>query len=127
RDTLSASWQSGLIGPEMMRGTLEELARWQGRRVDDWRDEQPGRMLHEAHTGPLEMLQFNPRARYYGSVTTSGFYPFVLSELWHWTGDRERVAALVEPALSAIQWADQRGDLDVDAFYEYHTHYKAQI
>jgi glycogen debranching enzyme len=67
--------------------------------VDDWRDEQPGRMLHEAHTGPLAALDYNPRRRYYGSITTSGFYPVVLSELWHWTGDKELIRPMVGPAL----------------------------
>ncbi len=121
RDTLTASWQSALLGPEMMRGTLEELPRWQGRRDDAWRDEEPGRMLHEAHTGPLEMLGENPRARYYGSVTTSGFYPFVVSELWHWTGDRKLVASLVDPALEALAWLERFSDRDRDGFYEYRT------
>ncbi|HXG68768.1 MAG TPA: glycogen debranching N-terminal domain-containing protein, partial [Blastocatellia bacterium] len=58
RDTLTAAWQGALASADMMPGTLAELARWQGREVNDWRDEQPGRMLHEAHTGPLEMLNF---------------------------------------------------------------------
>ena len=75
RDTLTAAWQAALAGPEMMRGTLAELQRWQGRETNDWRDEQPGRMLHEAHTGPLEILNFNPRARSSSSITTSAFFP----------------------------------------------------
>jgi glycogen debranching enzyme len=106
----------------MMRGTLLELARWQGTTIDDWRDEQPGRMLHEAHTGPLEVLNFNPRSRYYGSITTSGFYPVVVSELWHWTGDRDLVGQLLGPALKALRWLDDYGDRDGDGFYEYQTH-----
>ncbi|MFZ0859306.1 MAG: hypothetical protein WAN18_01400 [Candidatus Sulfotelmatobacter sp.] len=48
---------------------------WQWRVENDWRDEQPERMLHEAHTGPLAILNYNPRSRYYGAATTSGFYP----------------------------------------------------
>jgi len=32
RDTLTTAWQAALAGPEMMRGTLAELARWQGRK-----------------------------------------------------------------------------------------------
>jgi glycogen debranching enzyme len=121
RDVLTAAWQAGLASPAMMRGTLPELARWQGSAFNDWRDEQPGRMLHEAHTGPLELLNFNPRSRYYGSATTSGFYPFVVSELWHWTGDKELIRPLIEPALKALGWLEKYGDLDGDGFYEYRT------
>jgi glycogen debranching enzyme len=119
RDALTAAWEAALLGPEMMKGTLPELARWQGREVNDWRDEQPGKMLHEAHTGPLEVLNVNPRLRYYGSITTSGFYPVVLSELWHWTGDKELIRPLVRPALDALKWLDTYGDPDGDGFYEY--------
>ncbi len=122
RDTLTASWQAGLASPDMMRGTLVELARWQGTAVDDWRDERPGRMLHEAHSGPLAALNFNPRRRYYGSVTTSGSYPVVVSELWHWTGDKELIRPLIDPALRALRWLDEHADLDGDGFYEYQTH-----
>jgi glycogen debranching enzyme len=121
RDTLTAAWQSAIVDFSVMRGTLAELAGWQGRAVNDWRDEQPGRMLHEAHTGPLAMLNIDPRQRYYGSVTTSGFYPVVLSELWHWTGDKEFIRPLLDPALRAIRWLDEYADLDGDGFYEYKT------
>jgi glycogen debranching enzyme len=121
RDTLTAAWQAALASPAMMHGTLLELARWQGTERNDWRDEQPGRMLHEAHTGPLARLNMTPRGRYYGSVTTSGFYPVVVAELWHWTGDKALVRSLIEPALKALQWLDAYGDLDGDGFYEYQT------
>lgn len=119
RDALTASWQAALLGPEMMQGSLETLARLQGRKVDDWRDEQPGRMIHEAHTGPLPSLNLNPRGRSYGSITTSGFYPLVVAELWHWTGDLDRVRPLVGPALDALRWLDRSSCRD--GFYEYQT------
>jgi glycogen debranching enzyme len=121
RDTLTASWQASLASPDMMRGTLPELARWQGTEINDWRDEQPGRMLHEAHTGPLEMLNYNPRRYYYGSITTSAFYPLVVSELWHWTGDRDLVGQVLGPALKGLEWLDRYADLDGDGFYEYQS------
>jgi glycogen debranching enzyme len=105
----------------MMRGTLAELARLQGTEVNDWRDEQPGRMLHQAESGPLAMLNVHPLARYYGSITTSGFYPVVVSELWHWTGDKDLVRPFVGPALRALQWLDEHADVDRDGFYEYRT------
>jgi glycogen debranching enzyme len=127
RDTLTASWQAGLASTDMMRGTLPVLAGLQGAEVNDWRDEQPGRMLHEAHTGPLEMLNFNPRRRYYGSVTTSGFYPVVVSELWHWTGDKDLVRGFIRPAMSALAWLDEYADMDGDGFYEYKTSSKQGV
>ncbi|HYE15406.1 MAG TPA: glycogen debranching N-terminal domain-containing protein, partial [Pyrinomonadaceae bacterium] len=121
RDALTTAWQAALLGPDMMNGALPELARWQGKEVNDWRDEQPGKMLHEAHTGPTKMLDISARRRYYGSITTSGFYPVIVSELWHWTGDKELIRPLVEPAMKAIRWLDEYGDLDGDGFYEYRT------
>ena len=124
RDTLTAAWQAALAGPEMMRGTLAELERWQGRETNDWRDEQPGRMLHEAHTGPLEILNFNPRSRSYSSVTTSAFYPVVLAEAWHWTGDREFVRQYIPAARSALQWLEEYCDANRDGFHEYQTRSK---
>ena len=122
RDSLTVSWEASLISSQMMQGTLPLLAKLQGRVVNDWRDEQPGRMLHEAHTSPLAKLGFNPRSRYYGSATTSGFYPVVLAELWHWTGDKELIRPLIDPALDALRWKDDWADLDGDGFYEYLTH-----
>lgn len=121
RDALTAAWQAALLGPNMMKGALPELARWQGREVNDWRDEQPGKMLHEAHDGPTKVLNISSRRRYYGSITTSGFYPVAVSELWHWTGDKELIRPLIEPALKALKWLDEYGDLDGDGFYEYLT------
>jgi glycogen debranching enzyme len=121
RDTLTAAWQAAMASQEMMPGTLAELARWQGKEVNDWRDEQPGKMLHQAESGPLAVLNVNPLGRYYGSITTSGFYPVIVSELWHWTGDKDLVQPFIEPGLKALRWLDEYADLDRDGFYEYQT------
>ncbi len=59
-DTLTAAWQAALLSTQMLRGTLPSLAALQGRQPNDWRDEQPGRMLHEARTGPLAVLNYKP-------------------------------------------------------------------
>ncbi len=106
RDSLTAAWQSALLGPEVMRGTLPALVEQQGTRDDPWRDEQPGRILHEAHTGPLGTLNYTPKARDYFSLSASGLFPFVVAQLWQWTGERKTVAPLLEPALRALQWLD---------------------
>ncbi len=124
RDTLTAGWQACLLSTSMANGALRELPKWQGKIENDWRDEQPGRMLHEAHTGPLAALCYNPRSRYYGAATTSSFYPVVLSELWHWTGRKNEIKALLEPALLGLHWKDQYTDLFGDGFYSYKSRSK---
>ncbi|MFW6154192.1 MAG: hypothetical protein ACOC95_03150 [Planctomycetota bacterium] len=78
-------------------------------------------MLHETHTGPLRVLNFTPRGRYYGSITTSAFYPLVVAELWHWTGEKARVAPFIDPALKALTRLDEHSDLTGDGFYDYQT------
>jgi glycogen debranching enzyme len=121
RDTLTVAWEAAPIAVDLMRGTLPVLTSLQGKEVNDWRDEQPGRMLHEAHTGPLSALNYTPKGRYYGAMTTSGFYPFVVAQLWHWTADKDLVRPYVEPALAALKWLDEDCDQDEDGFCEYKT------
>jgi glycogen debranching enzyme len=121
RDTLTAAWEAAPVSTDLMRGTLPQLARLQGRLVDDWRDEQPGRMLHEAHSGPASALNYDPRGRSYGSLTTSGFYPFVVAQLWHWTGDKGQVAPFLDPAVAALKWLQTYSDRDGDGFFDYKT------
>jgi glycogen debranching enzyme len=120
RDVLTAGWQAALLGPEMMIGALARLAATQGRRHDEWRDEEPGRMLHEAHTGPLSALEIVPHGRSYGSITSSSFYAFVVSQLWHWTGDRAQVAPFLNPAVEALRWMDRHHRTAL-GFYAYAT------
>jgi glycogen debranching enzyme len=124
RDTLTAGWQASILSTSMADGALRELPKWQGKVENDWRDEQPGRMLHEAHTSPLAALNYNPRSRYYGAATTSSFYPVVVSELWHWTGNKKEIKSLLEPALRGLQWKDKYTDLFGDGFYDYKTRSK---
>jgi glycogen debranching enzyme len=121
RDTLTVAWEAAPVTIDLMRGTLPVLADWQGKKINDWRDEQPGRMLHEAHTGPLSALNFIPQGRNYGSVTTSGFYPFVVAQLWHWTGDKELVGPFLDPAIKAMKWLGACQENGEDSFYKYRT------
>jgi glycogen debranching enzyme len=120
RDALVASLEASLLGPEMLSGTLTHLARTQADRVDDWRDEQPGRIVHELHTGPLASLEYTPHGRYYGDVTASLLFPVALSALFHRTGDAAEARRHLGPALRALAWADENA-LGPDGFYRYET------
>ena len=97
------------------------FAETQGKEINDWRDEQPGRMLHDAHAGPLAALNYTAHGRTYGSLTTSGFYPFVVAQLWHWTADKALVQPYLDPAIAALKWLDTYSDRNGDGFYDYKT------
>ncbi len=119
RDTLTAAWQAAMLDHGLLIGTLDELAKWQGTRRDDWREESPGRMLHEAHTSPLAELCFHPRGRSYSGITSSAFFPVTLASAWHWHGDRALVERHVDAALRALRWRDEECRHD-DGFTYYH-------
>jgi glycogen debranching enzyme len=121
RDTLTASWQSGLIGPEMMKGTLNFLKDNQSKKIVNWFDEDPGRLLHEQHSGPLSKLYFNNHSRNYGSVTTTHLFPFIVSELWRWTGNKGEIEQYIEPALRSFKWMEDYEIKDKNGFYFYKT------
>lgn len=118
RDALTAGWQAALLGPELMRGALEAVAGFQGRVDDPWREEQPGRMIHEHRRGPLARIEARPHGRYYGSQTSGSMFVLALSEAWHWTGDLELLRRHRDAAVDAVAWAETFGDPDGDGFLE---------
>jgi glycogen debranching enzyme len=118
RDMLAAAWQASMLSTDMSRGALDIMAKMQTRETNDWRDAQPGRMLHEAHTDPLSVLNFTPQALYFGTANVPFLYPIVVSEVWHWTGDKDLIRPFIRPALEALHWADQYCR-DESGFYKY--------
>lgn len=117
RDVLTAGWQALPLGPEPLRGALKVLAKLQGSRNDDWRDEQPGRILHEARVDPAATLEQRPHGRYYGSLTSAALFPLSVAELWRWTADREEAGTLIDPALRALRWLDEHAQQVPGPFY----------
>jgi glycogen debranching enzyme len=121
RDTLITSYQAMPIGPELARGALVALASLQGKEVNDFKDEEPGKILHEIRFGELTVLGETPHRPYYGSVDATPLFLVLLSEYWRFTGDADTVRRLWPHALSALEWIDRYGDPDGDGYVEYST------
>jgi glycogen debranching enzyme len=119
RDAFTIAWQSALAMPAMLADALRENAAWQGRVVDDWLDEEPGKMLHQAEWGPLAALGKNPFARYYGDYATVPDFLIGLGQYLAWTSDLATLRQLLPAARAGIAWAERYGDLDGDGFLEY--------
>jgi glycogen debranching enzyme len=121
RDTLITAYQSLLVGPELARGALFALAGLQGTEVNDFKDEEPGKILHEIRFGELTVLGEKPHRPYYGTADATPLFLVLLSEYWRLTGDAATVEALRENALRALAWIDEHGDRDGDGYVEYET------
>jgi glycogen debranching enzyme len=102
----------------MLRGALAALARTQAEEDSAWRDEQPGKMIHEMRRGPLSELEIIPQRAYYGTQTSPTFFVISLAEYWHWTGDTSLLRRYCGAALRALEWARTGGDPDGDGFLE---------
>ncbi|MCX4472636.1 hypothetical protein OOK41_20385 [Micromonospora sp. NBC_01655] len=119
RDTMTASWQALLAGPTMLADSLRLIAHHLGRRIDDWRDEEPGKPLHEARRGPVSVLGLDPYTSYYGDWSTAPDFLVFLGQYFAWTGDLDILRELLPTARRALDWIDRYGDLDGDGFLEY--------
>ena len=119
RDSIFTSLQSLPFTPELAGATLRALGVWQGSRVDDFRDEDPGRILHEVRYGEMAAFEERPHSPYYGSVDATPLYVILLDEYERWTGDRKLVRDLEPEARAALAWIDDYADLMGNGYISY--------
>ena len=119
RDSLITSLQTLCLQPEIARASLVFLAEHQGKEVNDFRDEQPGKILHEIRLGELAALGDVPHTPYYGSVDATPLWVMTLGEYVRWTGDLELARRLRPNLEAALAWIEQYGDMDGDGYIEY--------
>jgi glycogen debranching enzyme len=119
RDSIIAAYQSLSLNSQLATDTLRVLARYQGREINDWRDEQPGKILHEYRAGEMTRDGEMPFGPYYGSVDSTPLFLTLLGETFNWTNDEQLVEELLPNVYAALEWIDQYGDLDGDGFVEY--------
>jgi glycogen debranching enzyme len=111
RDSILTSLQALPFTPELAATTLHALGDWQGSRVDDFRDEDPGRILHEMRYGEMTAFEERPHSPYYGCADATPLYVVLIDEYERWTGDRRLVRELENEARAALNWIDEYADL----------------
>jgi glycogen debranching enzyme len=119
RDSIFTSLQALPFAPELAQTTLTALGMWQGSRRDDFRDEDPGRILHELRFGEMTAFEERPHSPYYGSVDATPLYVVLLDEYERWTGDRQLVRAFEQQARAALAWIDDYADLQGNGYISY--------
>jgi glycogen debranching enzyme len=119
RDSMITSYQALPFGSGLALTTLHALAARQGTRVDDFRDEEPGKILHEARFGEMTAFEERPHSPYYGAADVTPFFLILLDEVERWTGNAELVRELEMEARAALTWIDTYGDRNGDGYVEY--------
>ncbi len=121
RDSLIVSLQTALVYPDFAGGALDMLGRWQAAERDDYRDAEPGKILHELRRGELAHFKLIPHTPYYGTADATPLYLITLHTAWRCTGDQAMVERLLPIAERCLQWIDEWGDRDGDGLQEYQT------
>jgi glycogen debranching enzyme len=80
RDSLITSYQALPFVPELAATTLRVLAACQGKVVDDFREEEPGKILHELRFGELTAFGERPHSPYYGNADATPLFLVLLDE-----------------------------------------------
>jgi glycogen debranching enzyme len=119
RDSIFTSLQALPFTPELAATTLRVLGLWQGTRVDDFRDEDPGRILHEMRYGEMTAFEERPHSPYYGCADATALYVVLLDEYERWTGDKRLVRELEQEARAALRWIDEYADLMGNGYVSY--------
>ncbi len=120
RDSLIAALQMLPFQPEIVRGTLRTMAHYQGTKKDSWRDEEPGKIMHEVRYGELANTNQVPFTPYYGSIDSTPLFLILVAEYVHWYKDMQLFEELEPTIEAALDWIDLYGDRDGDGFIEYH-------
>src|ERR671931_417514 len=119
RDSLLTSFQALPFTPELAQTTLRVLARYQAEKLDDFRDAEPGKILHEIRFGELTHFGERPHSPYYGTADATPLFLILLDEVERWTGTTGPGGGPAPPAPAALGWiapgGARAGDVSVES------------
>jgi glycogen debranching enzyme len=119
RDALLSAQMLLPYRPDVAEGTLRYLAERQGRAVDPFHAEAPGKILHEVRYGELSRIGRVPHARYFGTVDATPLFVVLLDAHARAVGDHRLVHDLRPAWEAALAWLVGDGDPDGDGFVEF--------
>jgi glycogen debranching enzyme len=119
RDSIFTSLQALPFAPELAATTLDLLTLTQGVVLDDFREEEPGKILHEQRYGETAAFEEQPHSPYFGAADATALYVILLDEYERWTGDVTMVRRLERAARAALHWIDEYGDIRGDGYVWY--------
>lgn len=119
RDSCIVSWQLIDYDKNIAKKTIEILAKLQGKEINNLKEEEPGKILHEWHPDPKEYKPLSWPLPYYGSVDSTPLFIFLCSLYYEKIGDTEWLEKYWPNIRLALDWCEKYGDLDGDLLLEY--------
>jgi len=119
RDAIITSLQALPFTQELAATTLSALGSLQGNNIDNFREEEPGRILHEMRYGETAAFEEQPHTPYYGNADATMLYVILMDEYERWTGDTALVRRLQPQATAALRWIDAYADRQGNGYVSY--------
>jgi glycogen debranching enzyme len=119
RDAIVTALQTLWLNPTLARGVLAFLAQTQARETSPFRDEAPGKIMHERRKGEMAATGEVPFACYYGSVDTTPLFVMLAGAYAERTGDLGFIDELWPALNAAMGWIEGTGDGNRDGFLDY--------
>jgi glycogen debranching enzyme len=125
RDAILTSLQALPFTPDLAATTIGTLGRLQAGAIDDFRDADPGRIIHEMRYGETAAFGEQPHSPYYGNADATPLFVILLDEYEKWTGDADLVRKFENTARLALAWIDEYADLMGNGYISYHRRNEA--
>ena len=90
--------------PAVLKSVLAFLAAHQGQTIDPFREEEPGKILHEVRRGELSRTSKIPFGRYYGSVDSTPLFLMAAGEYFRNVNDDDFARELRPAIKAATDW-----------------------
>lgn len=121
RDSAITAIQTLAFDRSISEQTLRLLASFQGTEVNDWDDQEPGKILHELRIGELARRGTVPYSPYYGSVDSTPLFLLLLAKHVQWTGDLNFFHELRDNVDRALGWIDHFNTGDLPGYVSYRS------
>lgn len=119
RDSLIVALQTMHVYPQRAAETLRLLAALQGSKRDPFREEEPGKILHEMRYGDMARTGQIPHSPYYGSIDSTPLFVMTFAQSYLWHRDDALYDELIDNVHRALAWIDDYGDVDGDGLIEF--------